>query len=135
MVQYEIDICDTTSMMYTFCNMYNLEEHDDYQEIFRIFFDKYYCVDGDNNKKNMSKSCDVKDLQIGDYIRVQYIPYSQTYVDFYKEIEGTVIYIDNRKKNGLIYIDIDNVRHIYSIEKDYLSYYGETEGYCCFITK
>lgn len=135
-MEYNIDICDTTNMMYKFCDEYNMKGLMDYQEIFKIFFDKYYAIDNNIQKKNISGNYyEIKDLQQNNYIRVQYITYSQICTDFYNDIEGTVIYIDDTKKNGLIYNDINGVRYINSIEKDYCSYYGNTPGYCVFISK
>lgn len=135
MSEYSIDICDTGNMMNKFCDKYDMGDIDDYQKIFSIFFDEIY--DRKNNKPNkiLGNYCELKDISIGDYVRVQYICYSQTYSDFYQDIEGYVIHIDDKKNNGLIYNNINNIICVNSIVKEYCSYYGETPGYCCYISK
>lgn len=135
MTEYNIDICDTGDIMQKFCDKYNMNEIEDYQTIFSIFFDKYYDTKINKPENISRKYCDIKDISIGDYIHVQYICYSQRHNDSYENIEGHVIYVDDNKKNGLIYSEADGVRNINSIEKDYCSYYGNTPGYCCYITK
>lgn len=135
MTNYNIDICDTGNMMYKFCDKYNMGDLEDYQTIFSIFFDKFYDAKNDKLNHISGNYCELKDLVVGDYIRVQYVCYSLKYADCYRDVEGHIIYIDDRKKNGLIYFDIDGVRNISSIEKEYCSYYGDTPGYCCYISK
>lgn len=140
-LQFEFDIFDNKDLIKKFCEFNNLE-YNDYQSIFSKYFLQNTCnYYFPNNNCNYS-SIDFNNLKINDDIVVNYLPYSQKYLDYYedKNTYGKVFFLDKENYNGLIYYDkkdTNNIitRYINSIEKEYCSYYGDTPGYCTFIYK
>lgn len=76
-------------------------------------------------------------ISVGDKIRVEYIPNSQTYINYYenKGFEGTVIFIDPYTHNMFCFIETNEGIIIRTLETEGCHYYGLTKGYDTIITR
>lgn len=94
-----------------------------------------------NNSQH--KFVTLNEIQIGDIVKLTYIPDSQQYIELFCEYEyiGCVFFIDYENDNAFLYIDkydkSTNIitRVVFSAEKNYCSYYGITRGYSIFFQK
>jgi hypothetical protein len=76
----------------------------------------------EKKKFNVKKSTQIKDLYVGDFVEIEYIPPSIKYLKDYPELRGIVIYVDYNNNDALIYSNENNIETIYSIARDYCGY-------------
>jgi hypothetical protein len=76
----------------------------------------------EKNKCKGKKSVQIKDLCVGDFVEIEYIPPSIKYLKDYPDLRGIVIYIDHNNHDGLIYSIEGETEIIYSIARDYCGY-------------
>jgi len=150
-MHFIFDICSTYETLSKFCDQYELNIRDTYDNIFQTFFHncstcptdayvelnklfpnitKYYHRTSFEQTKDVS----IDELRIGHEVCVRYMPMSQKYIDYYDEqnICGKVIFIDTENDDALLILDTDDehrTRKIMSINREYCSYYGISRGY------
>jgi hypothetical protein len=143
------DICGSRATLNNFLpNRDTLDEYK-YEEMFNDLIDlKKYSIflDFDKipyTKNNETPHYNLNHIAINDIILLEYIPYSQKYIDFYCEqkIGGVVFFVDIQNNNALLYYDTyvesanEYIRMICSLEREYCSFYGDTRGYDYIIHK
>lgn len=134
------DICDHNTLIKNFAEKYNLEG-DTYDKIFEDYFKKnteeeFSHFDFEKANKEVTS---ISLLEKNDIIVINYISYSQKYISDYPAIFGKVLYSNELCDNALVYIDKmrDGImtRYIYSIDRDYCSYFGNFRGFDFYIYK
>ncbi len=77
-------------------------------------------------KNNFQKSnVQIMDINLGDFIEIEYIPPSIKYLNDYPKLSGIVIYIDANNNDGLIYSNKRGLEIISSFSRSYCGYgYG-----------
>lgn len=122
------DIQSTNETIKKLFNNFNIKigvhpNLDDYKKLGEKLKDiiKIY---NDENKNNFIKSpiAEIKNLCLGDYIEISYIPPSIKYLNDYPKLYGIVIYIDIDNNDGLIYSNNGVYEKIYSITRNYCGY-------------
>lgn len=79
------------------------------------------------------KYLNVNDLNVGDKVCVEYMPYSQRYIPNYPPVNGMILFLDYEKRDGLIYTyDEYGKEMVQSIILPGCSYYGDSLGYDYF---
>ena len=157
MIQLEFDICMSSKSIDIFLSSKEKEKEKDdinkekddvnkykYDQIFEelLNIEKYPLMCNLKNIKSQKNSIPLSSINIGDIISLEFMPYSQKYIDFYDQnIGGKVFFIDVKNDNAFMYYDTyrkskkKHIRTICSIERDWCSYFGDSRGYAFFIYK
>ncbi len=84
----------------------------------------------------------IRNLKCGHIVKLDFIPNSQDYIDYYEEqnVIGRVFFIDVENDDALVYHDKINengehVRVVKSFNRPYCSYFGTTRGYDYIVSK
>ncbi len=134
-INYEFDIYSDNTTCRNLLNLYNKNDDDNNNKL----FDKFKkCVKRILKTKSwIGKQNDVihENVHIGDKINIEYLTYSQKYIEDYPKLKGTVFYIDKETGDILFFSENKNKIIVHSLERLHCSYYGMSKGYDLFITK
>lgn len=148
---YEFDIHSEPQTLKNFANAHNIsidknENGDEYFD-YNLMFSSVLRDISKFKKTKMGRIIEsictpISRLKIGNVVKLQFIPNSQKYIDYYEEqnVIGRVFFIDVENDDALIYYDKtnengENVRVVLSFNRPYCSYFGTSRGYDHIISK
>lgn len=138
MFKYITDIHSSPETIRKICDKLNISSDASYEEIFAGYFETFEFPIFEITKsmlKDDIKYIAFSDIKLGDNVIINYMPFSQKYIEYYDEqkVYGKVFFIDNDANDVLMYHDTKDgetiTRHITSAERLFCSYYGDTRGY------
>ena len=126
---YKFDVCSSEQFITKLCTIHNINKSHKLDKILEQFMLSNPIKLTETKYDGKMEYARLNELKVGDIVRIEYIPASQKYIDYYTDIIGQVIYIDVDNDDMLIANISGDTTTIYSMEREHCSYYGDTRGY------